>query len=132
MLINTNVFYLLSPASLDLGGGSTQIATECLDGDSHCEENSDLVFSYDLYGSSFDVFSSSLLCYGLEETLRLNHCSHYVELNDVMILFTNRRYSALLAFDNLASIVPGSNSVVMSDPCANTFYSQRDTNIFDT
>ena len=53
--------------SLDMGGASSQIAFQCSDGQS-CENNTAL--NYDLFDESYKVFSSSMMCYGIEEAMR--------------------------------------------------------------
>jgi len=50
--------------SLDMGGASMQIAFECLPG--QCEKG----LTFDLYNQTFEVFSKSELCYGLNEAMK--------------------------------------------------------------
>ena len=50
-----------------MGGGSEQIAFDCTSGE--CNTPGDLI-EMDLYGQSYSVFSTSHLCYGLQEAMR--------------------------------------------------------------
>ena len=60
-----------------------------------------MVLEYQLYGQDYNVFSSSLMCYGLEESLR--------------------RYTANLIYDSFKD--NGFINQSISNPCMNQYYS---------